>query len=187
MQGPGEEGQCGVINGSYLKTRRRQYPYETCITGFSHKKHRLLKQAQVKYKSTYDQLVASYLPDSGTKGSAKPLILALEALAKSDCFRQPVQQWELQKVREQIPKLLAHLGFLFSLVQSHLINEQLETHAETVATMQAVNPHCIQVLGILGMLNIGEAHGNISNHIARVLTGQGKSWYAALQYSAACL
>ncbi|KAL3932194.1 MAG: hypothetical protein SGPRY_000802, partial [Prymnesium sp.] len=149
--------------------------------GFSHKKHRLLKQAQVKYKSTYDQLVASYLPDSGTKGSAKPLILALEALAKSDCFRQPVQQWELQKVREQIPKLLAHLGFLFSLVQSHLINEQLETHAETVATMQAVNPHCIQVLGILGMLNIGEAHGNISNHIARVLTGQGKSWYAALQ------
>ena len=47
--------------------------------------------------------------------------------------------------------------------------------------MDAVRPHCIQVLGILSLLN-GAQRGDkrVFNQIAEVLTGQGKSWVLLL-------
>ncbi|CAF4682921.1 unnamed protein product, partial [Didymodactylos carnosus] len=42
-------------------------------------------------------------------------------------------------------------------------------------------PHCIQILGVLILLESdGNSNSLPSNHLAEILTGQGKSWALAL-------
>jgi preprotein translocase subunit SecA len=44
-----------------------------------------------------------------------------------------------------------------------------------------LQPHCIQILGILMLLDVHKGAESIpSNHLAEILTGQGKSWALAL-------
>lgn len=84
--------------------------------------------------------------------------------------------------------LLAKIAFVFSLMRSNLISGDM---VEEVGEMGAVRPHCIQILGILGLLGRTVVTGTrglfarssssgLRNHIAEVLTGQGKSWVLML-------
>jgi len=109
--------------------------------------------------------------------------------AKDKCFGGDVSKdWGSDDFRAKLPVLLAKIAFVFSLMRSNLISGDM---VEEVGEMGAVRPHCIQILGILGLLGRTVVTGTrglfarssssgLRNHIAEVLTGQGKSWVLML-------
>lgn len=138
---------------------------------------RFLADAYKQYDNAFKDLERKYL----SKGEHVPLILNdIFECARKDCFAGSVKHdWGARPAfHDTLPELIARLAFLFSLQRSNLIDSDGKTVLEQ-GKLGAVRPHCIQVLGLLGLLG-GQERSDISSQIAEVLTGQGKSWVLLL-------
>lgn len=88
---------------------------------------------------------------------------------------EAIESREGQPLRKCIPQLLAKLSFLLSLQQSKLIDGSNMIRPSQDDIVKPARPHCIQILGILCMLNMANQE-EVKSHLAQILTGQGKSW-----------
>ncbi|CAF4982196.1 unnamed protein product, partial [Rotaria sp. Silwood1] len=120
----------------------------------------------------YEDTFQEYLDEINKKKTIKPIIEKTINLAKESIFQ-----------REKIPKIIAGLSIVLSLRASDF----LEKHQNEYVLKEKYNenlflqPHCIQILGVLILLDIkGITDSSPPNHLGEILTGQGKSWALAL-------
>ncbi|XP_055545975.1 uncharacterized protein LOC129730570 [Wyeomyia smithii] len=73
--------------------------------------------------------------------------------------------WDSDDKLEKIPEMLAGLAAVWSIIVSKDVSN----------TGKYLTPHCVQILCILRLLSIDRATDGVINHLAQVLTGQGKS------------
>ncbi|CAF1180252.1 unnamed protein product [Didymodactylos carnosus] len=105
--------------------------------------------------------------------------ISIEDITKKT--KEIAKTWNFRK--EPIPDIIAGLSVILSLSTSDFIEKrnnkyQLKNKYNETYLLQ---PHCIQILGVLMLLNIDEEGKSIPpNHLAEILTGQGKSWALAL-------
>ncbi|XP_058456964.1 uncharacterized protein LOC131434316 [Malaya genurostris] len=78
--------------------------------------------------------------------------------------------WNKQFKQEQMPKILAGLAAVWSILVSKDVS----------SSGQYLGPHCIQILCIFRLLGVDRTEDGVINHLAQVLTGQGKSLVLAL-------
>ncbi|CAF1287493.1 unnamed protein product [Rotaria sp. Silwood1] len=121
----------------------------------------------------YEQLFRKYFDDIiNKKTSIKHIIEKTKKIANKSNFK-----------KETIPTIIAGLSIVFSLMVSDFIEKH---HGEYVLKDKynrnyLLQPHCIQILGILMLLDIdGNTNSLPPNHLAEILTGQEKSWTLAL-------
>ncbi|CAF3311875.1 unnamed protein product [Rotaria socialis] len=85
---------------------------------------------------------------------------------------------------ENIPDIIAGLAVILSLSVSDFIEKNHQGEyvlKEKYNKKYLLQPHCIQILGVLMLLDIdGKTNTISSKHLAEILTGQGKSWTLAL-------
>ncbi|KAL1381420.1 hypothetical protein pipiens_013473 [Culex pipiens pipiens] len=87
---------------------------------------------------------------------------------------QLVEDWDFEFKQHTLLEILAGLGAVWALHASK----------DVASTGQYLKPHCIQVLGVLRLLSADDNRQAVQNHLAQVLTGQGKSLVLAM---AACV
>ncbi|XP_058827721.1 uncharacterized protein LOC131687647 isoform X1 [Topomyia yanbarensis] len=76
-----------------------------------------------------------------------------------------VNEWSQYFKMEKVPKILAGLAAVWSISSSK----------DVFITGKYLSPHCIQILCILKLLSVDEKYNGVTNKLAQVLTGQGKS------------
>ncbi|XP_077296708.1 uncharacterized protein LOC143918641 [Arctopsyche grandis] len=76
-----------------------------------------------------------------------------------------IDQWTLEFKKSTLLQILAHLAALWS----------VQVSKDIECTQKYLKPHCIQILCILMMLNVGNIDTTTGKCLAQVLTGQGKS------------
>ncbi|XP_077296966.1 uncharacterized protein LOC143918782 [Arctopsyche grandis] len=76
-----------------------------------------------------------------------------------------IDQWTLEFKKSTLLQILAHLAALWS----------VQVSKDIECTQKYLKPHCIQILCILMMLNVGNIDTTTGKCLAHVLTGQGKS------------
>ena len=132
------------------------------------------------YEKEFKRLELKYLSSAGRHVPA--LLKEILEVSCGDCFKGAVEEnWgEHAEFHSTVPLLLARLAFLFSLQRSNLVkpdpdDPRLLTWVGEQGALGAVRPHCIQVLGILSLLNCAKrGTKKVYNQIAEVLTGQVK-------------
>ncbi|CAF3364109.1 unnamed protein product, partial [Rotaria sp. Silwood2] len=86
--------------------------------------------------------------------------------------------------RSVIPGIIAGLSVILSLTVSDFIEKNHKGEYILKSKFNKnylLQPHCIQILGVLILLGIDENSNTIPvKHIAEILTGQGKSWALCL-------
>lgn len=133
------------------------------------------------YSTEFEKYEKKYL----RAGEHVPLMLQeIFEVSKKECFAGAVDKhWgHTEDFHTHLPVLLARLAFLFSLLRSNMIKDGDSGPMTMVCEKGAlgtVRPHCIQVLGVIGLLS-GDTRGPVVNKISEVLTGQGKSWVLLL-------
>ncbi|CAF1267977.1 unnamed protein product, partial [Rotaria sordida] len=122
----------------------------------------------------YEKLFQNYFSDVITKK------ISIQEIIKKTIAQ--ANQWDFQ--RKYIPTIIAGLSIILSLRVSDFIEKNPEGEYILKAnnnTEYLLQPHCIQILGVLIILDINESTNSIPhNHFAEILTGQGKSWALAL-------
>ncbi|CAF1411630.1 unnamed protein product [Adineta steineri] len=121
----------------------------------------------------YEELFRKYFNNIINRvGSVKDIVEETKKLAKESNFK-----------RETIPDIIARLSVILSLRVSDFIEECYEEYIlkEKCNTNYLLQPHCIQILGVMILLDIdGNTNSLPPNHLGEILTGQGKSWALAL-------
>ncbi|CAF4247308.1 unnamed protein product, partial [Adineta steineri] len=121
----------------------------------------------------YEELFRKYFNDIiNKKSSIKHIVEETKELAKKSKFK-----------RETIPDIIARLSVILSLRVSDFIEKRQEEFVlkEKCNTNYLLQPHCIQILGVLILLDSdGNTNSLPPNHLGEILTGQGKSWALAL-------
>ncbi|CAF1408560.1 unnamed protein product [Adineta steineri] len=92
---------------------------------------------------------------------------------------------ELEFKKETIPEIIAGLSIIFSLRVSDFIEKNHENNKYVLKDKFNKNcflkPHCIQILGLFILFNMNDENKDFPpNHLAEIVTGQGKSWALAL-------
>ncbi|XP_055523776.1 uncharacterized protein LOC129717703 isoform X2 [Wyeomyia smithii] len=124
----------------------------------------VLSSAYLKYNETFHQLFEDSL-DEYTSAASRVASKVLEMK-----FPKPFASWTIDDKRERIPKLLAGLAVVWSILESKDIS----------STGKFLTPRCSQILCILRMLSVDRVTEGVENHLAEVQSGQGKSLVLAL-------
>ncbi|XP_055523341.1 uncharacterized protein LOC129717461 isoform X2 [Wyeomyia smithii] len=124
----------------------------------------VLRSAYQIYKETFYQ----FLVDSHNEYIKEASRAANKVLEMK--FQKSFETWNNNDKREKIPKLLAGLAVVWSILESKDVS----------TTGKFLTPRCTQILCILRLLSVDQATEGVLNHLAQVLSGQGKSLVLAL-------
>ncbi|XP_055523334.1 uncharacterized protein LOC129717459 [Wyeomyia smithii] len=126
----------------------------------------VLRSAYQIYEETFNQfLVDSHNFSEYTKEASRAANKVLEMK-----LQKSFKTWNNNDKREKIPKLLAGLAVVWSILESKDVS----------TTGKFLTPRCTQILCILRLLSVDQATQGVLNHLAQVLSGQGKSLVLAL-------
>lgn len=115
------------------------------------------------YLSKYNLYIANYnvlLSDGRSHWESLTAIRASIELPEAVNFTK----WTKHFKTKEIPRILAGLSAIWSI----LVSKDLSS------TGKFLKPHCIQLLCVMRLLSVDQSEGTC-NHLAQVLTGQGKS------------
>ncbi|CAF1234525.1 unnamed protein product [Rotaria magnacalcarata] len=123
--------------------------------------------------SDYEKQFKDYFNDIIKTTFIENVIAGTKKIANSSKFK-----------REKIPEIIAGLSVILSFKVSNFI--EINSQGKYVLKQKynqnyLLKPHCIQILGVFLLLDFNGSNNNIPpNHLAEILTGQGKSWALAL-------
>lgn len=129
-----------------------------------------LRQAYYAYENIYKKFKEKFIDGSIKQNE---IVDSLKDIINVENSPGVLSIWPSDTRFNLVPKLLAHVAFILSILESSL--EQSVTNSEYF-----IQPHCIQIIGILRLLAIDEDGSSIPNQLAQILTGQGKSWVLAM-------
>ena len=185
----GLRGALDLYMDEMNKPERREMTRASGDKGITEEQQEALGSSYDEYEEEFNQLERKYMGGiEDARVNAVPNMVAdIFKCATKPCFSGEVKGWgsshsfsdsdsDSDSFHAQLPLLLARLAFLFSLQRSDLIEGDSILDE---GVLKPVRPHCIQVLGILALLNAAK-QGRCTNQIAEVLTGQGKSWVLQL-------
>ncbi|XP_055523333.1 uncharacterized protein LOC129717458 [Wyeomyia smithii] len=126
----------------------------------------ILRSAYQIYDETFHQLIEdSHNVSEYTSEASRIANKVLEMK-----FEKSFKTWTQDEKREEIPKLLAGLAVVWSILESKDVS----------TTGKFLTPHCTQIVCILRLLSVDQPTEGVLNHLAQVLSGQGKSLVLAL-------
>ncbi|CAB0008815.1 unnamed protein product [Nesidiocoris tenuis] len=125
---------------------------------------RLLEQSYNNYRAKFQGYVGKCGSSAAEKINA--IVRDLEGHRKT----VKLENWDATFKTLTLPDILAGLSAIWSL----MISEDVTTGKKLI------QPHCIQILCILRLMSVDQNSPGVSNHLAEILTGQGKSVVLAL-------
>ncbi|CAF3778311.1 unnamed protein product, partial [Adineta steineri] len=136
--------------------------------------------------SGFHLIKKAYLSYERFFGSYSYRIIHKKTLTVEDVIehtRKIARESEFRK--ETIPEIIAGLSIVFSLRVSDFIEKNHENNKYILKDKFNKNcflkPHCIQILGLFILFNMNDENKDFPpNHLAEIVTGQGKSWALAL-------
>ncbi|XP_058464006.1 uncharacterized protein LOC131438187 [Malaya genurostris] len=120
----------------------------------------LLRNLYERYQKSFGEYILMFEGED-----TEQRILAIVKKVKADIEKRYFNDWCCKYKMEKIPKILAGLAAVWSILVSK----------DVLGTGKYLSPHCIQILCILKLLSIDNSSENVTNKLAQVLTGQGKS------------
>jgi len=175
------EHKCQLIQRYFLFTQRLgQMTIEEALEAFQ-KRGTSIQESQVEaLKKAYEVIDECYKSSLDTYILCKtPAERSRFIMGKLDNLnilipQEKLSQWSHEQRKEYIPQMLAIVVLILSLIESGFLDNN-----DKVSLDYFLKPHCVQILGILKLLAI-DTESDIQNHIAEILTGQGKSWALAM-------
>nr|XP_029726303.1 uncharacterized protein LOC115265423 [Aedes albopictus] len=126
-------------------------------TGFN---ERLLANIFNRYNDQYEK----YMRDYADKDDTDMIDLIVQD-TQNKVYNKLHPEWSPEFKRNEIPCILAGPVAVWSILVSEDVSQ----------TGQYLKPHTIQVLSILRLLSLDNYNVGVENHLAQILTGQGKS------------
>ena len=159
----------------FLYNRKlKEITFEKALQLFQEKNGNLPNsESLTKAFSDYEGQFKAYFDDIIKRESIKKIIETTKSIANESKFK-----------RESIPKIIAGLSVILSFKVSNFL--EINSQGKYVLKQKynenyLLKPHCIQILGVFLLLDINGNNKEIpSNHLAEILTGQGKSWALGL-------
>ncbi|XP_055546420.1 uncharacterized protein LOC129730854 [Wyeomyia smithii] len=118
----------------------------------------LLLATYQKYDGSFQRFMNLYSVENTTVTQIVNKVLELS-------FKKLHTTWDSEDKSEKVPEVLAGLAAVWSIIVSKDVS----------STGKYLTPHGIQILCILRLFSVDRATEGVINHLAQVLTGQGKS------------
>lgn len=161
------KSNCNIIDKFYIFNRTQMSIDELL--------EKLKEQGNIelnKCYSTYSTLFSDYYGKITTCEKTQ-LEIINETKETASLPHKILALWSLSDRNKHIPKILAGLSIIFSLVESNIKNNKSQYD-------YLLKPNCVQIIAIFQLLSVGVKPEKLYSSLAEILTGQGKSWILAL-------
>ena len=142
----------------------------------------LLQKKFDEFDGEYKHLIEQYLKPKkeggiNLKALKNELDLIIETLkSKLVKIKETLMSWFRDAKKDEIPKILAHLFAIWTLMNAEDFYELSEGKGDaTNKGKYLLQPHPSQVISIFRMLSCGDTDDKIKNNLVQIGTGEGKS------------